>query len=163
MVDALPLYDQDFLAWTQDQAAALRDAARLGANMPLDWENLAEEIESLGKSLRRELRSRIGVILEHLLKLEHSTSQEPRAGWMETVDRERSEIELLLEQNPSLRREVGEIITKEMPRAVRFARRNLERHGETGATRLASAQYAEDQYAEDQILGDWWPGQDGGA
>jgi hypothetical protein len=59
------LYEQDFFLWTKEQAAALRLAkslplARTGdSNLPLDWENLAEEIESLGKSDRRELRSRI--------------------------------------------------------------------------------------------------------
>jgi hypothetical protein len=57
------LYDQDFVRWTEEQAAALRRAKSLppaaprGSNLLLDWENLAEEIESLGKSDRRELRS----------------------------------------------------------------------------------------------------------
>jgi Domain of unknown function DUF29 len=53
------LYDEDFVRWTKEQAAALRRAKNLppagtvGSNLPLDWENLAEEIESLGKSERR--------------------------------------------------------------------------------------------------------------
>ncbi len=63
------LYEKDFVRWTEQQAAALREAAALGTNLPLDWENLAEEIDSLGRSLRHELRSRILVIIEHLLKL----------------------------------------------------------------------------------------------
>jgi Domain of unknown function DUF29 len=63
------LYEADFVRWTEQQSSAIRDAARSGANLPLDWENLAEEIESLGRSQRRELRSRISVIIEHLLKL----------------------------------------------------------------------------------------------
>ena len=48
------LYDEDFVRWTEEQAAALRRAKSLrpagsrGSNLPLDWENLAEEIESLG-------------------------------------------------------------------------------------------------------------------
>ena len=62
------LYDQDFVLWTEKQAAALRAAK--GSNLPLDWENLAEEIASLGKSDRRELRSQIRRVLRHLLKLE---------------------------------------------------------------------------------------------
>ena len=57
------LYDEDFVRWTEEQAAALRRAK--GSNLPLDWENLAEEIESLGKSDRRELRSQITRILRH--------------------------------------------------------------------------------------------------
>ena len=62
------LYDQDFVRWTEQQAAALRQAAGLGVNLSLDWENLAEEIDSLGRSLKRELRSRVAVIIEHLIK-----------------------------------------------------------------------------------------------
>ena len=50
------LYDQDFFLWTQAQAAALRD----GKAQDLDWSNLAEEIESLGKSDRRALGSHLG-------------------------------------------------------------------------------------------------------
>jgi Domain of unknown function DUF29 len=61
------LYDQDFLLWTEEQAAALRRVKE--SNLPLDWENLAEEIESLGKSDRRQLRSQIRRILCHLFKL----------------------------------------------------------------------------------------------
>jgi hypothetical protein len=61
------LYDEDFVRWTEEQAAALRQAK--GSNLPLDWENLPEEIESLGRSDRRELRSQITRILRHLLKL----------------------------------------------------------------------------------------------
>ena len=59
MTDLKTLYEEDTVAWSEQQAAALRAAARGGSNQPLDWENLAEEIESLGKSLRLGLRSQI--------------------------------------------------------------------------------------------------------
>ena len=49
------LYEEDFVRWTEQQSHALREAARLGTNVLLDWENLAEEVESLGASQRREL------------------------------------------------------------------------------------------------------------
>src|SRR6202040_3635280 len=84
------LYDRDFFLWTQEQAAALR--AVKNSNLPLDWANLAEEIESLGKSDRRQLRSQIRRILRHLLKLEASPSVEPRAGWRSTVLDARTEV-----------------------------------------------------------------------
>src|SRR6267143_2077406 len=100
---AARLYEQDFVRWTEEQSSALRDAARIGTNLPLDWENLAEEVESLGRSQRHELRSRIAVILEHLLKIERSPAADPRRGWMETITRERSDIELVLNDSPSLR------------------------------------------------------------
>ena len=84
---AAELYDDDFLLWTREQSKLLREAAERRVNFPLDWENLAEEIESLGNSLRSELRSRLRTIIEHLLKLEHSAAREPRNGWIETVER----------------------------------------------------------------------------
>ena len=93
---AARLYEEDFVRWTEEQSSVLRDAAKVGTNLPLDWENLAEEVESLGQSQRRELRSRLFVILEHLLKLERSPPADPRRGWMETIARERSKIELVL-------------------------------------------------------------------
>jgi hypothetical protein len=94
------LYDEDFVRWTEEQAAALRRAKSLppagtrGSNLLLDWENLAEEIESLGKSDRRELRSQITRVLRHLLKLEASPAAERRAGWRATIDETRTEIEV---------------------------------------------------------------------
>jgi len=84
---AARLYEKDFFRWTEQQSSALREAARSTTNLPLDWENLAEEVESLGRSQRHELRGRIAVILEHLLKLEHSPANDPRRGWMETIAR----------------------------------------------------------------------------
>ena len=59
---------------------------------------LAEEIESLGRSQRHELRSRIAVIIEHLLKLEHSPAVNPRRGWIDTIGRERLNVEDLLQE-----------------------------------------------------------------
>lgn len=65
--DNADLYDRDFLAWTREQAAALR-ARDTGANR-LDYDNLAEEVEDLGKSLMRACQSLTERIIEHLLKL----------------------------------------------------------------------------------------------
>src|SRR5262245_17378437 len=133
------LYDEDFVRWTEEQAAALRQAqsspsAGVGnSNLPLDWENLAEEIESLGKSDRRELRSQITRILRHLLKLEVSSAAEPRAGWRATINEARSEIEGLLEDSPSLRRETEGLIGKQMRAAARLAADDLRLHGEPAA------------------------------
>jgi hypothetical protein len=97
------LYDRDFHLWTQRQAAELRRAAGTGSNLPLDWANLAEEIESLGLRDRREVASRIEQIVLHLMKLEHSPAVEPRRGWRESVWAQRNEIVRILEQSPSLK------------------------------------------------------------
>ena len=149
---AVQLYEEDFVRWTEQQSRALREAAGVGANLPLDWENLAEEIESLGRSQRHELRSRLAVILEHLLKLEHSPATEPRRGWMETISRERLNIEYLLEDSPSLRGEVEAMIEELKPRVARLATASLFGYGE------AVKKLSPPSYTEEQVLGDWFPG-----
>ena len=149
---AAQLYEQDFVRWAEEQSRALRDAAKLGTNLPLDWENLAEEIDDLGRSVRRELRSRISTIIEHLLKLDHSPAIRPRRGWMDTIDRERSDIDRLLEENPSLRSDVARVILEEAPRVTRLTARILLRHRERTNALAAPG------YTEEQVLGDWFPG-----
>jgi len=125
------LYEEDFVRWTEQQSSALRDAARVDTNLPLDWENLAEEIESLGRSQRHELRSRLAVILEHLMKLEYSPAIDPRTGWIDTIGRERLNVEDLLQDSPSLRGEVGSMIEYLKPRVARLATASLFGYGET--------------------------------
>ena len=149
---AARLYEQDFVRWTEEQSSALRDAARIGTNLPLDWENLAEEVESLGRSQRHELRSRIAVILEHLLKLDRSPAAHPRRGWMETIARERSEIELVLNDSPSLKGDVARMIAEESSRVARLTSRVLRLYGEDVGN------IAPPTYTEGQVLGDWYPG-----
>ncbi len=145
-----PLYEEDFVRWTEQQATALRDAATLSTNLPLDWENLAEEIDSLGRSLRHELRSRLMVILEHLLKLEYSPATDPRHGWIETISRERLIVEDLLEESPSLKGELGTAIEQAASRALRLAARACP-------IMARPAKIAPPSYTEDQVLGDWFP------
>src|SRR5207248_6685501 len=97
MSDTKTLYDEDFVLWSKQQAEALRAAGRGSTNQPIDWENVAEEIEGLAASERRELRSQIRRIILHLLKLEFSPAAEPRRGWFESAGDARSQIEDLLE------------------------------------------------------------------
>jgi hypothetical protein len=153
--EAAQLYQRDFVRWTEQQAAALREAAGLGINLPLDWENLAEEIDSLGRSQRRELRSRIATIIEHLIKLECSPATDPRRAWMETIARERVNIEDLLDDSPSLRNEVDGIIARAMTRAVELVTRSLRSCGEVTPETITPIENA--NYTEDQVLGDWFP------
>ena len=145
----MPGHDQDFVLWTRTQAKAMRAAARAGSNLPIDWENVAEEIEDLGRSDRRELASRIGTIIEHLLKLHASPAVDPRGGWEATVMRERARIADLLADSPSLRPEVAALITRETPLARRLVARELAAHGE----RLADTP----EFTEAQVLDDWLP------
>ena len=104
------LYHRDFLKWVDSQAAALR-ARRWDE---LDVEHLAEEVESLGRSERRELENRSLVIVQHLLKARH---QPMRSGWRATIRAEQAALARLLRDNPSLRREVPQAIRAIYPEA----------------------------------------------
>jgi hypothetical protein len=91
-------YDRDFVLWTSEMAAALRE----GRWADIDVEHLAEEVEDLGKNQQRELRSRLVVLLAHLLKWQFQPGKR-KGGWRATIDLQRDEIEALLNQAPSLR------------------------------------------------------------
>ena len=154
------LYTEDFFAWSQQQAEALRAAARGSSNQPLDWENLAEEVEDLGKSDRRELRSRLALIIEHLVKLRHSRARDPRRKWRETIRGERAEVERILEDSPSLRREVANLIVKEAKHAIELVIAELEERGEIAPAMgqaLSKPKSEGSPYTVAQILGDWFP------
>ena len=148
-------YDQDFYAWTQTQAAALRAAALGGANLPVDWENVAEEIESLGKSQASTLRSRLRTIIEHLLKLEFSPARNPAFGWQDTVERSRIDFDDDIKDSPSLRQRIPEWVEREQRAAARLVLFNLRQHGEW--TPDVGARMLGRHYTDAEVLGDWWP------
>ncbi|MEO8716128.1 MAG: DUF29 domain-containing protein [Acetobacteraceae bacterium] len=146
------LYDSDFAAWSAEQARVIRDAGRRRVNVPIDWENVAEEIESLGKSERRTLSSRIGTVIEHLLKLQASPAIQPTAVWRDTIRRTREEIAEILEDSPSLRREVPGMVARRLKAARGLVGANLADHGETPLQDLEAI-----IFDEATILGDWLP------
>ena len=155
MPDKSSLYEQDFMRWAEAQAEGLRRAAEAGSNLPLDWYNLAEEIESLGRSQRRELRRRLANIVEHLLKLQFSPAIEPRAGWIETIGRERREIEDLLADSPSLRHGLKSRSPSPCDERAPFVADILIRRGEAGQEMRPQIEQA--GYSAEQVLGDWLP------
>ena len=155
MTDAATLYDQDFVTWTEQQAEALRAAARGGTNPRLDWENLAEEIESLGKSDRRELHRQTCRIVRHLAQLQFSEAIEPRDGWRESIIDGRVQAELVLADSPSLKPQLAQIIEHQTPKAMERAMSNLEKFGELD--RAAAEAMRQTRYTVDQVLGDWFP------
>ena len=142
------LHDQDFYAWSKGQA----DLLRAGRFAELDLAHLIEEIDDLGESLKRSVRSRIRTTMEHFLKLEHSPAQEPRGGWYDTILGQRSD--LLDELTPSLRREVESALPALYERARQNAATSLRKHGEHAA---ADALPTTCPYTLDQIAGDWLP------
>jgi Domain of unknown function DUF29 len=91
------MYSTDFNQWAIDQAAAIR-AQRWH---DLDIQNLAEEVESMGNQERRELASRLTVLIGHLLKWQYQPSKRG-ASWETTIRAQRKAIEKLLKRNPSL-------------------------------------------------------------
>jgi hypothetical protein len=99
------LYDQDFYAWTQHQVKLLRSGELTG----LDVENLIEEIESLGRQERQELRNRLGVLLGHLLKWRYQPEARSKS-WRATIREQRQEIRRHLKENPSLKPYLKEAI-----------------------------------------------------
>lgn len=98
-------YEDDFYAWTQQQAAALRAEAASGSNAPIDWENVAEEIESMGRSERDKIESRLEVLLVHLLKWLYCPELRERCerGWSLTMIEQRRRLARVLKENPSLK------------------------------------------------------------
>ena len=116
-------YEQDFYAWTQEQAAALRAEAALRSNAPVDWENVAEEIESMGRSERSKIDSRLEVLLVHLLKWLYCPELRERCerGWGNTIREQRYRITKVIRENPSLRAYPEDVFDEIYVAARRFA------------------------------------------
>jgi hypothetical protein len=100
-LDKPSLYNTDYFAWLEEQMAHLR-ATRLDR---LDAQNVADELESLLLSERRQLENRLETLILHLLKWDHQPDQRCNR-WRVTVQRQRSRIRRLLRDSPSLRRKV---------------------------------------------------------
>ncbi|MCL1465289.1 DUF29 domain-containing protein [Argonema galeatum] len=92
------LYEIDFYAWTQEQVSLLKTQHW----DKLDTVNLIEEIETLGRKERQELRNRLGVLLGHLLKWQFQ-SEKRSNNWLGTIREQRIQIKLLLQDSPSLK------------------------------------------------------------
>lgn len=107
------LYDTDFYAWANEQAALLR-AGKLDA---ADIENIAEEIESMGKAEKRELVNRLTVLLMHLLKWQFQPLLQG-SSWRITIRRQRLDIVDLLDDNPSLKPQIADAMTRAYRRAI---------------------------------------------
>ncbi len=114
-------YDRDYFAWTQDQAARLR-RERPGA---LDWENLAEEVESLGRSDKRALGSDLKVVLEHLIKWRYQPDKRSES-WSDSIEEHRDRIARIIADSPSLAGWPAEVQADEYRRARRTALRDTK-------------------------------------
>ena len=99
--------DDDFALWSAEQAALLR----AGKFDRVDLENVAEEIESLGRSGKYEIVSRLEVLLVHLLKWQFQPEQRTNS-WRATIREQRTRITDVLEESPSLKSYPGERVDR---------------------------------------------------
>jgi len=111
-----PLYEADFYGWVQQQAARLRSRNISG----LDFDNLVEEIESMGRSEKRELESRLELLLMHLLKWVYQP-QRRGSSWEATIVEQRDRLADHLRENPSLKSLVPEMYDRTYRYAVTLA------------------------------------------
>lgn len=115
------LYEQDFYAWANEQAGLLR----AGKLAQADIEHIAEEIESMGKTEKRELVSRLVVLLLHLLKWQFQPGRRG-ASWQATIRLQRRDLTRHIRDNPSLKANLDEAISYAYGNAI------IEAVGETG-------------------------------
>lgn len=141
------LYERDFVSWLDRQAMLIRDGHLDG----LDLANLAEELEDMSKSKRQELRSRLEVLLIHLLK--YQFQPENRTGsWLGTIVEQRARIADLFEDSPSLRPLLADLLNDE--RLYRTAQKIAM--AESG---LPKARFPErNPYGDEALDEDFWPG-----
>ena len=110
-------YEQDFHQWALQQAELLHKAAF----EKLDVTNLIEELQAMSARERRELISRLRVLLMHLLKWQYQPNYPIKTRWQTTINNQRDDISLLLEDSPSLSPKIPEALAKAYPMAVREA------------------------------------------
>ena len=143
------LYETDFYAWTQQQAKLLQTKAW----GELDTANLIEEIESLGRRERQELRNRLGILLGHLLKWQYQP-QHRSNSWLATIREQRRRLQDLLLENPSLQPYLGETLERAYQDGVDLAVRETNLPYETFSTTCT--------YMLEQILNaEFLPGKSG--
>jgi len=106
------LYVHDVAAWAERQADLLRRLARgEQINDEPDWPNIAEEIQDVAASQRREIRNRLAVLCEHLLKWAYQP--EHRSGsWRGSIVEARQRIADVIEESPSLGAYPGERLSR---------------------------------------------------
>ncbi|WP_295388314.1 DUF29 domain-containing protein [uncultured Thiodictyon sp.] len=124
--DAKTLYEQDFFAWTNSQAALLRS----GRLAQADIEHIAEEIEGMGKSELRELENRLAALLLHLLKWQFQPQRRGR-GWELAIREQRRKLRRHIDQNPSLRSRLDQAMDDAYGDAILTAARETDLPEET--------------------------------
>jgi hypothetical protein len=104
------LYEQDYYQWIAMTVKQIRQ----GKLADVDWHNVLEELETLGRSEKRQLKSRLMVLIEHLLKLAYWNAERDynARGWNNTIVEQRRQIELLLQDSPSLQPILADLLAE---------------------------------------------------
>jgi hypothetical protein len=142
------LYAQDFFAWTQTTATLIRAGSQW---YNIDRETLAEEVEGLGISQKHALGSYLKNLVMHLLKWHYQPSgRQTGHSWRSSIYNARDEIAVILEDSPSLQREVPVLLVRRYPAARMLA------HDETGLPLTTFPETC--PWTPEQILdADFWP------
>jgi hypothetical protein len=140
------LYEHDYYTWARAQAQALRERKVSG----LDWDNLAEEVEDLGKVERHRLESHLESLLMHLLKWAYQPQRRSRS-WSNSIGEHRFRVRRVLRDNPGLKARLSEVFADAYD-AARFAARR-----ET-ALDLSTFPGSCPWSLEDAMRDDFWPG-----
>ncbi|MCI4625037.1 MAG: DUF29 domain-containing protein [Candidatus Magnetoovum sp. WYHC-5] len=106
------LYERDFYQWAIHNVNLIRQ----GRFTEIDLENVAEELEDMGRNKKNEIASRLLVLIIHLLKWQYEP-QMRSTSWASTINTQRAEIERVLEDSPSLKYNIEVVIEKEFKRA----------------------------------------------
>ena len=144
------LYERDYYTWSVDQARALQER-RVDA---LDWENLADEVGDLGKSIARGLKSQLARLLTHLLKWRFEAGRRKHSetiakSWRVSIGNARDEVLDLLEENPGLKPQVPELFLNAYRRAFKRMQRET---GLVSSTFPAACPWTFEQALDD----DFW-------
>ena len=91
-----PRHDEDFYAWAIDQAKRLREMAAERKNEPVDWEELAEELEGVAKNEYSSARSYFTLVITHLLKISYSGRSDPLRHWCHEVRQFRENLDVVM-------------------------------------------------------------------
>ncbi len=104
------LYERDFYRWVYENLELIKR----GEYSLVDWENLMEEVEYMAKKYEEELKRRLGVYMEHRYKLENlrafAGGERAGAGWKKSLLNQLVEISRILEDNPSLKNKLPELL-----------------------------------------------------
>lgn len=159
MPDTTSLYERDFFAWTQDQAARLRAWPEHLRPNGIDVENLVEEVESLGKSDRCAVGSFLERVIGRLLQIEFHPQRQAQWQWMRDVDALRTSLRRLYRDSPSLRAQRADMLMQAWQDALGDFRRDLavDAPGQVAGFDAAVPAGSAPRYDMDtQVLADGW-------